>query len=494
MHPCREDHELRQRFFLEALRPVSGSENLRFAVYGIGFPAMQVLGASDFPPGFLWGVATAAYQIEGAWNETGRSPSIWDTFSHTPGKTLDGDNGDRGVDHVHRYVEDVDLMAGLGVNAYRFSISWSRLIPDGTGDVNTEGLAFYRNLCSELVSRGIRPVATLYHWDLPQCLQDRGGWLNDESVGWFADYAAAAKEHLGDLVQIWSTLNEPWCSAFLGHGSGEHAPGLTDPGSAYVAAHNLMLAHHAAIRAQRTTKPHTEDRLGIALNLIPAWPQTDSQDDRDAAAGVDAVANRLFLEAVFAGEYPEEVLEYHRRYGVEDLIDMKRLKSSVEPIDYLGVNYYNVNHIEHSPGAGSPSAWPGPADAALARPPGKLTEMGWGVEPEGLTWMLERVARDHPGTPLLITENGAAYPAVQADDGSIDDQARIQYLSEHIAAIHEARDRGAPVDGYFVWSLLDNFEWAYGYSKRFGIVHVDRTTMKRTIKASGHWYREFLDS
>jgi beta-glucosidase len=446
---------------------------------------------TDFPPDFLWGVATAAYQIEGAWNDGGRGPSIWDTFSHTPGKTLDGDTGDDAVDHYHRYQEDVALMAELGVSAYRFSISWSRLFPDGTGEINPEGLQFYRNLCTALLDAGITPAATLYHWDLPQALQDRGGWPNPESVDWFAEYAVAAKEQLGDLVKLWSTFNEPWCTAFLGHSAGEHAPGQTDPGTAFVVAHHLMLSHHSAVAAMRNVNVHEDDQLGIVLNLIPAWPADDTPEAARAAAGVDAVQNGLFLGAVVDGEYPQEILEYQRRWGVSDRIDLGRLREIVQPIDYLGVNYYNINHIRHEPGADPMRAWPGPEGAAFARPPGELTEMGWGVEPEGLTWMLERVADRLPDLPIMIMENGAAYPD-QVVGGAIDDQKRIDYVQAHIDAILDARERGVDVVGYFLWSLLDNFEWARGYSKLFGIVHVDRTTMKRTIKASGRWYQKFL--
>ncbi|HZD24014.1 MAG TPA: GH1 family beta-glucosidase [Acidimicrobiia bacterium] len=448
--------------------------------------------ASDFPPDFLWGVATAAYQIEGAWNQGGRGPSIWDTFSHTAGKTLNGHNGDDAVDHYHRYPEDVALMADLGVDAYRFSISWSRLIPDGTGEVNPGGVDFYRKLCSALRENEIVPVATLYHWDLPQALQDRGGWLNPDSVAWFASYARTAKERLGDLIQMWSTLNEPWCSAFLGHSTGEHAPGMTDPGSAFVAAHHLMLAHHDAIKTMRETNRRSDDRLGIVLNLIPAWPADESPQSALAADGVDAIQNRLFLDAVFEGTYPDEVLSYHEKWGVTDRIDLDRLKGAVASSDYLGINYYNINHIRHQPGAGPMRAWPGPDNAVSVRPPGELTQMGWGVEPEGLTWMLERVGAILGDMPLMITENGAAYPDEMSGNGAIGDPKRIAYLQQHIAALGDARDRGVNVAGYFVWSLLDNFEWALGYSKHFGIVHVDRSTMKRTVKASGLWYKEFL--
>jgi len=447
---------------------------------------------ADFPSDFLWGVATAAYQVEGAWNEGGRGPSIWDTFSHTPGNTLNGDTGDEAVGHYHRYHQDVELMAQLGVGAYRLSISWSRLIPDGTGEVNPEGVEFYRSLCTALLEKGITPTATLYHWDLPQALQDRGGWPNPESVEWFAGYAQKAKERLGDLVQLWSTLNEPWCPAFLGHSAGEHAPGVRDPGTAFVVAHHLMLAHHAAVRTMRVTNPQDNDRIGIVLNLIPAWPADDSLESARAAAGVDAIQNRLFLGAVFDGQYPDEILGYHRDHGVSDEIDLDRLKTAVEPIDYLGVNYYNVNHIRHRPGAGLMPAWPGPTDAGFARPPGELTEMGWGVEPEGLTWMLKRVGKLVPDLPLMIMENGAAFPDEVTDGGPINDPKRIQYIERHIEAVREARENGVNVVGYFVWSLLDNFEWARGYSKPFGIVHVDRATMERTVKASARWYREFL--
>lgn len=448
-------------------------------------------GPLDFPPNFLWGVATAAYQVEGAWNEGGRGPSIWDTFSHTPGKTHNGATGDIAVDHYHRYEEDIALMADLGVNAYRFSISWSRLIPDGTGDMNPDGLDFYRRLCETIIDNGITPAATLYHWDLPQALQYRGGWPNPDSVDWFAAYARQAKEGLGDLVRIWSTLNEPWCAAFLGHSAGEHAPGLTDPGTGFVVAHHLMLAHHEAIAAMREVEVHDDDQLGIVLNLIPAWPADETPESARAAAGVDAVHNELFLGAVFDGEYPDEVRGYQQRLGVADRIDLERLKDAVQPLDYLGVNYYNVNHIRHEPGAPPMPAWPGPGEAVIARPPGDLTEMGWGVEPEGLTWMLERVGTRLPGLPMMIMENGAAYPD-EIVDGVIDDPQRVDYVRRHIDAIREARERGVDVTGYFLWSLLDNFEWARGYTKHFGIVHVDRATMMRTVKASGRWYQSFL--
>lgn len=447
---------------------------------------------SQFPPDFLWGVATAAYQVEGAVDRDGRGPTIWDTFAHTPGRTMNGQHGDLAVDHYNRYADDVALMAGIGVNAYRFSIAWTRLLPEGTGRVNQAGIDFYRRLCKELSGAGIAPVATLYHWDLPQALQDRGGWTNPESVAWFAEYAAVAKDALGDMVTMWATMNEPWCIAFLGHSAGEHAPGINDTPSSLLVAHHLMLAHHAAIKVMRETAPREDDRLGIVLNLIPAWPQSDTEEDRAAAGAVDLVQNRLFTEAVFRGRYPEEIHSLFEHYGVAHLIDLDELARAVEPIDFLGVNYYNVNRVEHRPGAESMPAWPGTWEAGMARPPGRLTEMGWGVEPEGLTWMLERTATEYPGVPFVICENGAAYPDVVGADGRVADIDRTDYVKRHIEAMKTAMDRGVDVRGYFLWSLVDNFEWARGYDKRFGIVRVDFETMTRTLKASGEWYRDFL--
>jgi len=452
------------------------------------------LTASDFPSDFLWGVATSAYQIEGAVDEGGRSPSIWDTFSHTPGKTHDGETGDIAADHYHRFEEDVALMAEIGVNAYRFSISWSRLIPDGVGAVNSEGVDFYRRLCTDLLEAGITPAVTLYHWDLPQALHDRGGWTNPESVTWFTDYAIVAKEALGDLVELWTTLNEPWCTAFLGYSDGVHAPGLTEPATSMIVAHHLMLAHHSAVAAMRRTNPRSGDRFGIVLNLIPAWPDNGSNEIKQAVAAIDAVQNRLFAAAVLDGKYPGIVRSIHEDLGVADRIDVAALSDAVEPIDFLGVNYYNINHFELDPGAPPLGSWPGVPDVREALPPGHLTEMGWGVEPIGLPWMLSRVSEWAPGLPLIIMENGAAYPDEVDAEGRVVDPLRTAYLEAHIAAMHEAMMEGVNVRGYFVWSLLDNFEWARGYGMRFGIVRVDFDTLERTIKESGRWYQRFLAS
>lgn len=448
--------------------------------------------ASTFPPDFMWGVATSSYQIEGCVDQGGRGVSIWDTFSHTPGKTRDGETGDLGVDHYRRYKEDVAIMADLGVKAYRFSIAWSRIIPDGAGTANEEGLQFYRNLCQELIANGITPVATLYHWDLPQALEDKGGWLNPASPGWFAAYAGTAKEGLGDLVKSWWTLNEPWCSAFLGYGDGAHAPGTQDPAEAFVAAHHLMLAHHAALETMRATNPHEEDTYGIVLNPGPAVPNSDSPEDVAAAAAIDAVQNHLFGDAAVLGTYPDLVREFHDHYGVSDRIDYGELASKAQPLDLLGVNYYDISRVEHRPGSSGGGARPGSWDVAFLPPPGEVTTMGWGVRPHGLTLLLSQLAERYPGIPMMVTENGAAFDDEVGDGSFVDDQNRLRYISSHINAVHDAIEQGVDVRGYFAWSLLDNFEWAHGYHQLFGIVRVDFETMERTMKASALWYKDFL--
>jgi len=337
-------------------------------------------------------------------------------------------------------------------------------------------------------------MATLYHWDLPQVLEDEGGWLNPASPDWFAGYAAVAKEQLGDLFSLWTTINEPWCAAFLGYSVGEHAPGRTEPGEAYVAAHNLILAHHLAIGRMRETNPRPEDRLGIVLNLIPAWPIGDGPEDRAVADAVDVIQNRLFLETALSGTYPEPILAHHQRYGVADLIDYDQMADVCQDSDYLGVNYYNVNWVAHRSKVPSHPHWPGADEVQLSAGDGELTAMGWGVEPKGLTWILERVAREYPDVPLYVCENGAAYRDLVAPDGTVDDPDRIAYLDSHIAAVAAAMETGADVRGYFVWSLLDNFEWAWGYSMRFGLVRVDPETLNRTVKKSGFWYRDLIRS
>ncbi|MFP3915329.1 MAG: GH1 family beta-glucosidase [Actinomycetota bacterium] len=451
-------------------------------------------GSPVFPEDFLWGVAASAYQIEGAADEDGRRPSIWDTFSHTPGKTERGETGDVAADHYHRFPQDVTLMAEMGVDAYRFSISWPRLLPQGTGQVNPAGVEFYRELCEALLEAGIRPLATLYHWDLPQALQDRGGWLEPDSVEWFGEYASVAKRHLGDLVHMWATHNEPWCAAFLGHAAGVFAPGMADPAAGFVAAHHIMLSHHRAIEEMRAVEPRPQDRLGIVLNVIPALPASEEPADQEVADTVDAIHNGLFLQASLEGTYPERIRELHRRFRVDERIDTGELAEARTPIDYMGINYYNINRFTYDPESPGMGEFPGADGAVLARPPGELTEMGWGVEPEGLTDVLLRVSRQAPDLPLYVTENGAAYRDEVGEDGEVRDPRRIAYLRSHIEAVAEAIRRGADVRGYFVWSILDNYEWARGYSVRFGLVRVDYETLERTVKASGRWYRDFIAS
>jgi beta-glucosidase len=385
-------------------------------------------------------------------------------------------------------------MQRIGLNAYRFSIAWSRLLPAGRGEVNPEGVDFYRELGERLVAAGITPVATLYHWDLPQALQDEGGWLNPASPEWFADYAAVAKEHLGDLISTWSTFNEPWCTAFLGYSVGEHAPGMTDPGSAYVVAHNLIVAHHLAVARMRAIEPRTEDRIGIVLNMNPAYPVDDTPEAREAADAVDAIQNRLFLDAAFHGVYPELVRRLHHRYGVADRIDEDQLAAVRQDMDYLGLNYYDILRVAYDVDAPPTAHWPGADGARLVKTSGEPTAMGWGVAPEGLTMVLERMGKEYPDTPLYVCENGVAYPDTVGPDGSIDDPKRIAYLEAHIAAVATAIEHGADVRGYFIWSLLDNFEWTWGYRIRFGLVRVDPDTLDRTIKRSGYWYRDFIRS
>ncbi len=425
-----------------------------------------------FPEGFLWGAATAAYQIEGAAREDGRVPSIWDTFSHTPGKVRDGHTGDVACDHYHRYAEDVALMRELGLRAYRFSIAWPRF--------GTPGFDFYDRLLDELLEAGITPVATLYHWDLPQSLQDRGGWLDRDTAYRFAEYAAGAYERLGDRVATWTTLNEPWVSAFVGHGSGRHAPGVSDPAAAFTAAHHLMLAHGLAVQALRAAGAGS---VSITLNLAPIL------GDEEPARLVDGLCNRIFLDPLLRGVYPEDVLAHLRRFTDVKLDDLETIH---QPIDVLGVNYYSPKHVRTDPEAPGDREHPGTEGIAFPKPEGPVTAMGWGINPECLESLLVRLSREYPGTPLLITENGAAFADTVTGDDRVHDTDRVAFLDAHVRAAHAAIAQGADLRGYFVWSLLDNFEWAHGYHKRFGLVYVDYATQRRIRKDSFHWYRDVI--
>jgi beta-glucosidase len=443
---------------------------------------------SSFPRGFRWGAATAAYQIEGATDEDGRTPSIWDTFSHSPGRVFGGHTGDVACDHYHRYHEDVALMRELGLTSYRFSLSWPRVQPGGRGPANEKGLDFYRRLIDDLLAAGIEPWPTLYHWDLPQELEDAGGWPARDTAERFADYATLVHAALGDRVPAWTTLNEPWCSAFLGYGSGEHAPGRQDPVAAVRAAHHLLLAHGRAVEAIRATDPAA--RLGIALNLYAVSPLTEA--DEDAARRIDGLANRLFLDPVLLGYYPPDVLDDLTK--VSDLTHIREddLDTIGAPLSLLGINYYSRYVVAAGTDPGGRSPWPGSEDVRFVTRPGPVTAMDWAVDPPGLTETLTRVARGYPRIPLYVMENGAAYPDLLDSDGAVDDPDRVAYLDRHLRACLDAIADGVPLEGYFVWSLLDNFEWGWGYGKRFGLVYVDYPTQGRVIKRSGHRYVEVI--
>lgn len=446
---------------------------------------------AHFPAGFRWGSATAAYQIEGAAAEDGRTPSIWDTFSRTPGKVRNGDTGDIATDHYHRSREDIALMRELGLTDYRFSLSWSRILPGGRGPVSQKGLDFYRQLADELLDAGIRPVATLYHWDLPQELEDAGGWPERATAERFAEYAGRAAEALGDRIGTWTTLNEPWCAAFLGYGSGDHAPGHTDERAALRAAHHLNLAHGLAVRALRAALPSVAE-LSLTLNLHALRPHTDSPEDRDAVRRIDAVGNRIFLDPVFHGRLPADLVA--DTAGITDwsFVHDGDLAAIATPIDALGVNYYSPTVVAAG-SSGTPSPWPGAAGHVRFVPlPGPRTAMDWPVDADGLYELLVRLRDELPHVPLLITENGAAYDDYADPEGGVHDPERVAYLAAHLAAARRALADGVDLRGYFLWSLLDNFEWAYGYGKRFGIVHVDFPTGRRTPKDSFRWYGEVI--
>ncbi len=436
-----------------------------------------------FPTGFWWGAATAAYQIEGSTSADGRTPSIWDTFAATPGKVDRGDTGEPAADHYRRYRDDVALMRGLGLGAYRFSVAWPRIRPAGGGR-NAVGLDFYDRLVDALLAAAISPVATLYHWDLPQEVQDAGGWLARDTADEFADYADAVAARLGDRVALWNTLNEPWCSAFLGHAAGVHAPGGTDHGDALRATHHLLLAHGRAAQALRAAAP--DARVGIAVNAGAVRPVSPDPADVAAARRIDGLLNRLFLDPLLRGAYPADVRADTEAFTDWSFVRDGDLATIAQPLDALGVNYYQPDLV----GAGEGPATPYPTGGTVVfHPvPGPVTDMGWPVDPGGLRELLVRITRDYGPIPLHVTENGAAYPD-RVVGGRVADPQRVDYLHRHLAAAHAAIGDGVDLRGYFVWSLLDNFEWAFGYAKRFGLVHVDFATQRRTLKDSAHWYR-----
>ena len=444
-----------------------------------------------FPDGFSWGAATAAFQIEGATHEDGRTDSVWDTFCRTPGKVLGGDTGDSACDHYHRMPADVALLAELGLGTYRFSTSWARVRPDG-GRPNPKGLDFYSRLVDELLAKGIKPWLTLYHWDLPQALEDLGGWTSRDTAYRFAEYAQTVHDALGDRVPTWTTLNEPYCAALLGYAGGQHAPGRSDPRAAVAAVHHLLLAHGLGVRVLRDAGVGGETgSVGITINVSPVSPADPrSAADVDVARRVDGLQNRMWLDPVLRGRYPADVVEDLAPYGLGDLVQDGDLATIGGPIDVLGVNYYFTFPMRAAAEPRVPSEWVG-AENATDIPEGlPRTAMGWEVEPSGLRETLLRVHREYPGTPVVITENGAAFDDVMAPDGAVHDEDRRSFLEGHLRAAHEAIEAGVDLRGYLAWSLLDNFEWAFGYSKRFGIVHVDYDTQLRTVKDSGLWYAE----
>ena len=430
---------------------------------------------AKFPPTFTWGVATSAYQIEGAADKDGKGPSIWDTFTHQPGRIIDGSTGDVACDHYHRYGEDVNLMASLGIDAYRFSMAWSRVQPQGKGAWNEKGFDFYDRLLDAVASKGMAAHLTLYHWDLPQGLQDDGGWLSRETCKRFADYAAEVARRFGDRVQTIATHNEPWCSANLGYGNAQFAPGIADVKSAIQVSHHLLLSHGLALQAMRAQ--HTPAKLGIVLNQWTADPATDSKADRALADYEYARSVQWFMDPIFKGRYPELALKAHGANAPvvfdNDFNDIR------QPLDFLGVNYYFRAFCS--------------AETPPRQPKGEhgFTDMGWEIYPQGLTELLLALKEEYKLPPIYITENGMA-SADQLANGQVADAERIRYVESHLDALAAAMEHGVDVRGYFLWSLLDNFEWNSGYAKRFGIVHVDYETQKRTLKESARWYRDFI--
>jgi beta-glucosidase len=441
----------------------------------------------NFPDNFLWGAATSAYQIEGATREDGRGPSVWDVFAATPGRTEHGDTGEVAADHYHRMQQDVALLAELGLNAYRFSIAWPRILPSGTGTPNAAGLDFYSRLVDCLLERGIAPVATLYHWDLPLALYERGGWRSRETAEAFADYAEAVARHLGDRVQWWITHNEPWCTAYLGYVSGLHAPGIQGDGQAAVeVAHHVLLSHGLAVPRIRKAA-RGDARVGIALNLFPIFAADPRPETVRAVERAYAFHNRWFLDPLFRGDYPPRL--FADLDAAPPRIRAGDMETIGTPIDFLGVNYYN-RHIVRA----SEQTRDGHDGYEYATAPSgaTITTMGWEVYPHGIDLVLEDVTRTYDPPAILVTENGAAFDDDWNGDGVISDPLRVAYLREHLAEVDAAVGHGVPVAGYFVWSLLDNFEWDRGYGQRFGVVYVDFATQRRIIKESGRWYASFI--
>ena len=455
--------------------------------------------ALEFPAGFVWGAATSAYQIEGATSADGRGVSIWDTFVRQPGRVLGGDNADIAIDHYYRYRDDVRLMADLGLTAYRFSVSWPRVQPSGSGAVNQLGLDFYRRLVDELLAHEIDPWVTLYHWDLPQALEDAGGWPARDTSKRFAEYAAIVHDALGDRVTNFSTVNEPWCAAFLGYASGEHAPGRREPAAAIRAAHHLLLAHGLATQAIHAQRPET--KVGGSVNLYAVTPESATEADLEAARRIDGLQNRFFLDALLRGGYPADVLADLSAVTPLDFIHEGDAAVIASPIDTLMINYYSRFTVSGKAGGaasaaaaptGAGSPWVGSEHVSFVNGGRPVTAMGWEIDTSGLVEVLTRVAREYPAVPFMISENGAAFDDVLTPDDTVHDVERSAYIADHLRACHEAIEAGVPLRGYFAWSLTDNFEWAWGYGKRFGLVYVDYATQRRLLKDSAISYAETI--
>jgi beta-glucosidase len=440
-----------------------------------------------FPQDFLFGAATSSFQIEGATDVDGRSPSIWDQFCQEQGRIADGSDGRRACEHYFRYRDDVALMKNLGLKAYRFSIAWPRVLPEGFGKIQDKGMAFYERLVDELLEKNIEPWVTLYHWDLPARLGEQGGWLNRDTTQHFADYASKMVERLGDRVKNWITHNEPWCVAMLGYRRGEHAPGMKDPRAGWVAAHHVLLSHGMGMQAIRSAR--SDVRAGLTLNLTPAWPASDSAVDREATRKFDGGFNRWYLDQVFKGCLPLDMMpEVEAECGALDFIQNGDLDLMKQDMDFLGINYYSRAIIRGDENA------PGQLPRSLTQDPTDLTDMDWEVSPEGLRELLVRLQHEYQPRALYITENGAAYDDAPDAQGRIRDERRIRYLKKHAHAMQEAMDQGVNLKGYFLWSLFDNFEWAYGYQKRFGMVWVNYETQERLPKDSALWYRDLIQT
>lgn len=437
-----------------------------------------------FPDRFLWGAATASYQIEGGYNEDGRGESIWDRFCREPGNILNGDTGDVACDHYHRWRDDIKLMKRIGLKAYRFSISWPRILPQGKGVINQHGLDFYDRFVDGLLSVGIEPFVTLYHWDLPQTIQEEGGWVNRETVYHFKEYVTEVSKRLGDRVSHWITHNEPHVVTFLGHESGEHAPGIKDIATALQVSHHLLLSHGEAVQVFRENK-NKRTRVGISLNLSPVYPSSQKDEDKKAAKRYDGYLNRWFLEPIFKGIYPEDMITW---YGDKvPKTNTKDMNTISRKIDFLGINYYCRSVVKaNSKGGFLKANRVKPEDS-------EFTEMNWEIYPEGLYQILNRIHNDYHAPVIYITENGAAFVDEVDRNGEVDDPRRVNYLREHLHQAHKAIQDGVKLSGYFIWSLMDNFEWTLGYSKRFGLIYVDYPTQKRIIKRSGLWYRKVME-